>query len=226
MTPEQLPTCLPVLPRVADLLPGPEADPEGGGLAPSSKVLTARMFGQLATNWCWSALAQTVIQFRTGTLPTQHGIATSHVKLNGVICRPSGEDREIEDPNADCRTPNACTLHCNDQHRIRSVLIENNRFRDTIATDRVPTFQELKAEIDSDLPVACRVAWPSKAGHFVLVIGCTVDQGGTPRLHVLDPARNEGGAVIPVRIMTHQDFTTKYDLSGTTGKINFAYGVQ
>lgn len=205
-------------------MPGTEFEDEaGGGVA--SKVLTgARMVGQLADNWCWSAVTQTIIDFVTGTAPPQDRIATQHIRLGGnIVCRPVGEKRMNGE---DCGDAGTCRGHCNDFHRVRVVLDENGRFDATIASDEPPSFALLKSEVDSDRPVVCRVAWDLGGGHFIVVSGWTIGSDGVERVHVLDPKRNEGGEIIPETIVPYDDFATSYTLMGATGSINFAYRIQ
>jgi hypothetical protein len=202
----------------------PEAD-EDGGSAVSRKLLPGvRMIGQQASNWCWSAVTQTVNDFFDGHSLRQDEIATRHLShTRAVVCQPAGEARTN---NSGCTT-GGCKGHCNNAHIIRVVLSENGHFDRTIVSNRLPTFREIADEIDGGRPVACRINWTAdNSGHFILVAGWTVDAEGKQWVHVYDPKQNEGGEVIAERIMTFVDFSEGYTLMGSRGSINFCYAVK
>lgn len=210
------------LPRRAEGLA--MAADEAGGAAPSGRELPGiRMIGQHATNWCWSAVVETINQFFDGRSPEQDEIATRHIAASvGATCRPS-DDRQN---SQSCGDGGACKAHCNDFHRVRVVLAEHGHFGVTLTSEAPPSFQQIVDEIQAGRPLVCRVQWQPAGGHFILVGGWTRDAGGTELVHVFDPKQNEGGAVIAPRVLPYRTFATAYTLMGNIGAINFSYTVK
>lgn len=197
---------------------------ESGGAAPAGRELPGiRMIGQHATNWCWSAVVETVNQFFDGRSLPQEEIATRHIAANvGAICHLA-DDRQN---NRSCGDGGACQAHCNDFHRVRVVLDEHGHFGATLTSEAPPSFQQIVDEIQAGRPLVCRVQWRPAGGHFILVAGWTRDAAGAELVHVFDPKQNEGGAVIAPRVLPYRSFATAYTLMGNTGAINFSYTVK
>ena len=204
------------------LLDGAEA---GGGVAAGQSVVpNVSMIGQQLSNWCWSAVTQTVQGWAHNALD-QADIATDHITHNGRAASCSPPDPDSMN-NGDCAAADACQALCNDPHILSVVLGENGRLAGFITQAARPTFQQLVDELNAQRPAPCRVQWSTGGGHFIVVFGWTVDATGAQLVHVLDPERADPGQPVPEKIMPFDDFVSAYDLSGVTGEINYSYRVQ
>lgn len=216
--------------RLPQFLAAPESG--GGPLpghagAPSTNVVPGlALVGQEETNWCWSAVTQAILRYRRGTARTQEQIATEHAARSGkpYTCAPPERKKAAGRACADV----ACQATCNDAHILRVVLAEQGCFEATLTSGSAPSFQLIRDEIDARRPVPCRVQWSGAGGggHFIIVSGWTIGADGVERVHVLDPAANEGGRSIAERIMPWTTFAGAYVQSGVSGKINFSYRVR
>ena len=206
-----------------NILPGGNDSESGGAPVVATQKIVAgvAMTGQEQSNWCWAAVTQAVRDW-AGSAATQPDIATSHIQASGrpYTCVP---------PNAavtagrNCAPAHQCQGSCNDQHILSVVLGENGRLQQALPV--TPTFTQVKALLDADLPVPCRVKWNQQAGHFIMVYGWTIDASGEEKVHVLDPATAAAGAPVSARIWRFSDFVTSYSISCTTGTINYIYEV-
>lgn len=219
------------MPRMPEFMGGPQpaslarGGGAGGFAAASSggRVPGAAMRGQEATNWCWAAVTQSVILIRRGNQMNQQAVASGHLVRNGRA-HNCGSTHKTK-PSGGC-VSNTCQAACNAQHVLRLVLDENNCFAGTLTQGAPPTFDALKAEINNNRPVACRVAFGQGKGHFILVTGWSVDSDGHELVHVLDPLRAGHGQSVSEHVLSHGQFASRYPVSGLSGRINFSYRVQ
>lgn len=217
---------MPTLPTFlqSDAPPPPQLDlaEVGGGAAQTRTVPVPALMAQEETNWCWAAVTQYVFGIVRQETVSQQDVASKHIQNSGRAHSCAAPHRKkVGGKCADT----GCSGACNAQHTLRIVLSERGFSGLYLSQKRAPTFDELKGEIDSGRPVPCRVRWADGAGHFVLVVGWTVDAAGTPLVHVRDPGSATLGAPISELIMPHSKFAADYRLSGLRGKINFSYKV-
>jgi hypothetical protein len=197
----------------------------GGAPAPGQKVLAnVAMTAQEQSNWCWSSVTQSVQGWVSNSL-TQTDIATGHITHNGraATCAPP---HSADYNGQDCAAGNACAAGCNDPHILSVVLTENARFKAYLSNQSAPAFADLTAQINNNCPVPCRVQWNPTGGHFIIVVGWTIDADGAQLVHVLDPARADAGDPIDEVVFSYSDFISAYQLQGVTGRINYSYEVQ
>lgn len=194
------------------------------GAETGQKVLAnVAMTAQEQTNWCWSAVTQAVKGW-SGQTVSQTDVATAHISHNGrplTCAAPHHKDSN----GAPCASDGDCAAICNDPHILSVVLRENELFKRYLSEDAAPQFDDLVACINANKPAPCRVQWSSGGGHFIMVIGWTVDESGTQWVHVLDPASASPGQSVPERVIDFAQFTDAYTLSGSTGAIDYCYEV-
>jgi hypothetical protein len=182
------------------------------------------MSGQEQTNWCWSAATQTVCAW-AGDVKAQVDVASAHVSHNGrPLSCAAADGANVNGGN--CADSDGCAADCNDPHILSVVLKEEGRFSAYITQSAAPTFQQLQGQIDNNAPVPCRIGWTDGGGHFVVVMGWTIDANGNELVHVLDPDRAASGQPVVEIIRGFQDFVSAYTLSGSTGQVNYSYEVQ
>ena len=68
------------------------------------------------------------------------------------------------------------------------------------------TFQEVRAQLDQNLPVCVRIAWDTGGFHCVVISGYDTS-GGIPRVHVSDPKVQDSN----VEIWDYESFLSTYD---------------
>lgn len=196
-----------------------------GAEAPAQKILSnVSMIGQEQPNWCWSAVTQAVKRW-SGHPVSQTDVATAHVAHNGrpLTCTPP---HQKESNGADCATDGSCAALCNDPHILSVVLRENELFSEYISEGEAPKFNDLVSCINANKPAPCRVQWSTGGGHFILVVGWTVDQTGAQLVHVLDPASASAGEEVPERVVGFEQFAGSYTVSGNTGAVDYCYEVR
>jgi hypothetical protein len=196
----------------------------GAAAAPAQKILSnVSMTGQEQSNWCWSAVTQAVKRW-SGKAVSQTDVASAHMSHNGrpISC---ASPHESDANGADCASGGNCAAICNDPHILSVVLGENELFRRYISQGAAPKFNDIMACINANEPAPCRVQWSTGGGHFILVIGWTVDNTGAQLVHVLDPASAGAGEAVPERVLGFTQFTQSYTLSGVSGAINYCYEV-
>jgi len=139
-----------------------------------------KMQEQEQTRWCWAAVSVSVEKyfFPTSTL-TQ--------------CQLAKE--VISDANADCcRNPDSCNGVAKLQDALHK--IEERAKASPIAL-RFPdpskpmSFFEVKAEIDSGMPVGVRMEWAGLGAHFLVISGYWT-LSGQKLLEIGDPLFGEG----------------------------------
>ena len=195
-----------------------------GGAAPSQKIVTnVSMIGQEQSNWCWSAVTQTIKQW-AGTSASQTDVATTHVTYNGRT-QTCATPNETTTTGNDCAAGASCAAGCNDPHILVVVLKENKHFASYITQGSAPSFNDLVSRLNADKPVPCRVQWSTGGGHFIVVVGWTIDDTGAQLVHVLDPASVPAGQPVAERVLGFRQFVSAYTLSYSTGSINFSYEV-
>lgn len=190
-------------------------------VAQGRQVAGLSMAKQLEDNWCWAAITQAVLKQRLSTSRTQEAIAWRHMERTGKPVCPAPHKRHQN--GGTCREGN-CTGLCNDEHYLRFALAEWNCYRETLnRPDQYPSFDQVKAEIGANRPVACRID-RGGPGHFVLISGWSI-AGGSERVMVLDPAHGVDGGQVPSHEMPFRDFLRFYPFGGGTGSVSHAYGV-
>jgi len=213
------------LPQFLDSIESGGGPLPGFAGAPVSHVLHGLgMAGQEETNWCWSAVTQAVLRYLRGTVISQEDIASTHAQRSGkpYVCGPPQRKKTVGGRCADL----ACQGSCNDAHILRIILKEQGCYDGLLSSDAAPTFSQIRSEVDAGRPVACRIQWSDSGGHFVLVSGWTIGADDVERVHVLDPAANEGGRAIVERVLPHTTFASAYTQSGVTGRVNYSYKVR
>lgn len=197
------------------------AEPKGSPL--QKIVANVAMSGQEQSNWCWSAVTQAVKHW-AGKPRSQTDIATAHISYNGRA-HSCASPRAAEFNGRDCGLGSDCSAVCNDPHILSVVLKENEHFSRYLAQDDAPSFDDIVNSVNAGKPVPCRVQWSTDGGHFILVIGWTVDNNGSQLVHVLDPASAPANEPVPERILGFSQFVGAYSVSGVVGVINYAYEV-
>ena len=195
--------------------------PGVAGAPEQAKLDALVMSGQEEVNWCWAAVTQAVLKFRHGREISQEDIASDHARRTGkkYLCAAPHRRKVLGGACGD----GSCTGSCNDNHLLRIVLAEQGCLRDVLTAKAAPSFDAVRAEIDSGRPLACRVQWQPTGGHFILVSGWSIGADRARRVHVLDPASNQGGKTIAERILPYDTFASGYTQSGLRGRINYSY---
>jgi hypothetical protein len=219
---------MPSFPDFMAPLEGGGGPAEGFDSAPAQRTLAGfTLAGQEEEFWCWSAVTQAIMRFVHGRNLSQQDIASEHARRTGksYVCLPPRQNRKRRLSDTGGCGDGACTSICNDNHILRIVMAEQRCYRDILSSNAAPTFAQIRREIDAGRPLACRVQWRPAGGHFILVSGWTVGADGIERVHVLDPAANEGGRTIEERLTPYQTFATAYRHGDLTGYINYSYRV-
>jgi hypothetical protein len=128
--------------------------------------------------------------------------------------------------NVDCGEL-GCNAGCNNTHYLRVILGEQGCYHSVLSQEALPTFQQIQHEIDQNRPVPCRVQWvpDTQGGHFILISGWEVGADGARRVHILDPARNDGSNAIVKIKMDYEELEAGYLGTLGYGYINFSYRV-
>jgi hypothetical protein len=149
--------------QLSPLTAAPPRPPVVGG-----RSLTFPMERQKQTLWCWSATAVSVHRFMNGPRNwTQCQLASAHLGVEGC-CQDGSSDE------------------CNQEARLHEVLKRTGNL--TYWRGTPTTVERVMAEIDAGRPVACRVEWTSRRGHFVVLDGYERRDGVTT-VTVKDPWR-------------------------------------
>lgn len=187
--------------------------------ASGGRVSRASMRKQEATNWCWAAVTQSVLGILRNTSVSQLDVARGHLASNRRV-HDCGSPHRTR-PAGNCQGT-GCSAACNAQHVLRLVLAENDCLAGTLTEGQAPSFAQLRAEIEHDRPVPCRVALGPGRGHFVLVTGWSIDSDGDQLVHVLDPLKPDNTE----QVLAYAEFASRYRVSNMRGRINFSYKVQ
>jgi hypothetical protein len=137
-------------------------------------VLDFRIEHQARDQWCWAAVTASICGFyQDDTVPTQCGLANQFLFPGEDCCQPSASD------------------NCNIPFALDVVL---NQFRHLVQPPQgTVAFEDLDHEItEKQQPVAVRIIFSDLTAHFVVVIGCAIDDSGTQVLKIADPSKAGG----------------------------------
>ena len=124
-----------------------------------------QMKKQIEDQWCWAAVSMSV----------DHYFSPSSTLSQCLIAR------EVLRPRACCADPDAC----NTPARLRDAL---QAIRRPFEVRRGPlSFDEVRTQIDAQLPVCVRIGWSRGGGHFVVISGYHVSPSGAKFVKVEDP---------------------------------------
>jgi hypothetical protein len=134
------------------------------------KVLNVTAIRQAAPNSCWAACVQMVLRHDD----------------------PNGKARHLMTQNSLAKSVNLPLDLCAD---VAAVMKHFNIWGGTDDTAQVPTFDEIKEEIDQGRPIiecvsekAVRKGADVIAGHYVLIVGYNSSAGGEGQIVIIDPA--------------------------------------
>jgi hypothetical protein len=134
-----------------------------------SQRLPFLMQMQGASEWCWSAVAVSIDDFRSP--PSRW---TQCLLVNQRLRR------------SDCCEPLVPAL-CNCRHELSLALIEVGRLDGVVHIGRPPDSMILQ-QIDQGRPVALRIEWHgSNLGHFVAIVGYDDSDPGNLQFVIADP---------------------------------------
>lgn len=125
--------------------------------------------------WCWAAVASSISGFyQDETVPTQCGLATQFLAVAEDCCQPDASDS--------CNVPFALDIVLNQLGH----LVQPTR--------GVVSFEDLNGEItENQQPVVARIMFSDfVTAHFVVLIGCAIDDNGAQMLKVADPSEAAG----------------------------------
>jgi hypothetical protein len=137
--------------------------------------------------WCWAAVTVSVVHYFR---------PSSNLQMCDVAA--------LLFPGKDCckdRGP------CDTGERLDVALNKVGMLREMLP-DRTLTFQGLKSELDQDRPVCARIRWFGGGGHFVVLSGYRVLQGGGQQVVVSDPLLTD-----PI-IVGYDEFRVAYNGDG------------
>lgn len=146
---------------------------KGTALSPSGHRATIGfgMEKQCHSNWCWAAVAASVAAYYgQGRGISQCEIAK--LELSRSDCCDS-----------DC---DAKGVECNVTNVFASPLNRVGCF-DRLARFKQATPSEVFEELEAGRPICVRTVWPNGGAHFLAIVGCWSDTGGTLMLALADP---------------------------------------
>lgn len=79
---------------------------------------------------------------------------------------------------------------------------------------RALTFEEIRQQLDANLPVCVHIAWNEGGSHYVVISGYGVSPGGVNQVYVSDPIFDDSNPVI----WDYQEFLSTYDPSYTNAE--------
>jgi hypothetical protein len=133
-------------------------------------LLKFRIEHQTRDQWCWAAVASSICGFYQDDAVTQCGLANQFVFSGEDCCQPGASD------------------NCNIPFALDVVL---NHFGHLVQPPQgVVAFEDLDHEItQKKQPVALRIIFSDMTAHFVVVVGCAIDNSGTQVLKIADPSK-------------------------------------
>ncbi len=138
-------------------------------------VLKFQIEHQGRDQWCWAAVAASICGFyQDDTLPTQCGLANQFLSPGEDCCQEGASDN--------CNIPFALDLVLNQLgHLVQP-------------PQGVVPFEDLDQEITvNKQPVAVQIMFSDLVtAHFVVVVGCAIDDSGTQVLKIADPSDAAG----------------------------------
>ncbi len=140
----------------------------GGAAAGRRRKTRFRIERQEQDNWCWSAVGVSVERFYAAS-SARTQCALANTALGRQDCCADGAD----DP-ARCDTP----------WYLDRVLRVTDNLED-MSGGRL-SYSDVRARIDRDSVVGCRIGWYGGGGHFAVVIGY-LTQNGRGYLDIADP---------------------------------------
>lgn len=158
--------------------------------AATIRVTPFSLKSQQSTNWCWAAVAQSVL-YTKGRQLSQLEIVQNHVAPSCIL--PS-DDYFGEDDNYQCG-PSGCTAVCNGLHDIEPVLNEFNAFdREMYVTNEQISFSNIESEIRNNRPVVVLAIPDSRlfVNHFVLIVSVTRSALGNHSIEIASPSYDDG----------------------------------
>lgn len=119
---------------------------------------------QQEDEWCWAAVSVSVDHyFNAQSTKTQCQVVQAVLQNAGC-----------------CGNPDTC----DDPARLQDALTNVQRLNQILL--RPLSFSEIQAQLNADLPVCARIAWPNGGAHFVAVDGWSGSEAN-PQVHVADP---------------------------------------
>lgn len=138
-------------------------------------VLSFQIEHQGRDQWCWAAVAASICRFyRDDPIPTQCGLANQFLLSGEDCCHPEASD------------------NCNIPFALDMVL---NQLGHLVQPPQGPvTFEDLDEEIGKkQQPLALRIMFSDMVtAHFVVVIGCAIDDTGKQVVKIADPSDAAG----------------------------------
>jgi hypothetical protein len=185
-------------------------------------VRDVAMIGQEESNWCWAAVAQSVLALLRDRNSRQQDLVRGHIERSGrsYTCEaPHDGHRD----NGTCNS-SSCTGGCNDLHRVDIALEQAGISVDELSIDDAPGFADIQAQVRANRPIPCVVRWSSGGGHAVIICGWSVEQGRS-QVFVLDPANAAAGQPVTPHKIAHDSLVDNYRQGGRIGEVRFSYSV-
>ena len=133
---------------------------------------------QQESEWCWAAVAQSVARYvDPQSKITQCAIA------NKVAAKKGASKNK---PNC-CTTADSSTCNCPQKLTDALDTLGEKTVSPLRIINRPLSFQELKQELDAELPVCIRIAWEGGGAHFVVITGYGRLTSGAQHVDVADP---------------------------------------
>ncbi|HWD29017.1 MAG TPA: papain-like cysteine protease family protein [Rhizomicrobium sp.] len=155
-----------------DLPAAPRTSARAAALAAAAgDVLEVAMNGQQQTNWCWAAVAESVLKYLA---PIDHTAALTQEQLADQYLRPPGS---------------------NSPYPLDSLLDDLGHLEDPVGAPM--PFKDIASEIRTRRrPICCKIKWATGSDdhHYVLMIGCHGDTDADGEVVILDP---DGDSVVP-----------------------------
>jgi hypothetical protein len=204
------------------LAPPPDVGAGAPAAGASNSVAGLQMTCQEEDQWCWAAVSQTVEQWKGNTL-SQSEIASAHVGP-GAVPLACIHPLSTGDSGAVCA---GCKgKGCGDPHSLGVVLTERGRLPVNGAVQAPPAFSDVVDAIDGLKPCPVRIDWGGNNGHFICVIGYSVDSSGVQRVQFFDPLTPGSPGLTDEQDMRFATFTSAYpSTGGAVGTPNFFYEV-
>jgi Papain-like cysteine protease AvrRpt2 len=170
---------------------GPNDLPRGRGGLPVESKFPIQREGK-NSGWCWAAVGVSIAKYFSP-------------KSDWTQCKLAEKVLRRADCCADPVPPG-----CNQAQKLEDALTAVNALRQPL-TQSAP-FKQIRAEIDSGLPLCAGLEWHDKlgdkaGGHFVVICGYSVSAAGDQWLEVADPFY--GNSTVP-----YDQFRTEYRHSG------------
>jgi hypothetical protein len=133
---------------------------------------------QLASNWCWAAVAVSINAFLDPPNP-----------LAGPAWTQASLANQLLGKKAPGCIANPIPGSCNKPERLDVALtITRNMMPDGYLTNQHLTFDCIQNWVNVQLPLGARITWFGGGAHFIALDGCKVMSNGQRMVHVQDPS--------------------------------------